>query len=57
MIGYLGEIMFNKGIKDNVNEIDVTRSRDSSNLNNNESKNVIQIKPRERTDHVQVTWR
>jgi len=35
MIGYLGEVMINKGIKDNV----------------------IQIKPRERTDHVQVTWR
>jgi len=37
MIAYTGEIMFNAGTEDNVEEID--------------------IKPRERTDDVNVTWR
>ena len=37
MIAYIGEIMFNAGIKENPKEVD--------------------IKPRERTDHVEVIWR
>lgn len=37
MIGYLGEIMFNKGIKEKPENVD--------------------IKPRERTDQVDVKWK
>ena len=37
MIAYTGEIMFNAGISDDIDKID--------------------IKPRERTDDVEVSWR
>ena len=41
MIAYTGEIMYNKGIK-------ITKKEDIENL---------QVLPRQRTDHVSVTWR
>lgn len=40
MIAYLGEIMFNKGIKIKLSELD-----------------KLDIKPRERTDEVEVSWK
>ena len=40
MIAFLGEIMFNRGIKISLKDI-----------------NKADIKPRQRTDEVEVTWR
>jgi len=40
MIAFLGEIMFKKGIKISLKEI-----------------NNLEIKPRQRTDEVEVKWR